>query len=169
MGCMKSTDIEELSAWKPWPRPALARAPEEPGVYIFRLPQCFGRMQGASDIVYIGLAKKSIKRRLIGHRRTAIGLFADSYGDVGTLQVAWKSCEPSEATMMESRLLGKHRREHVELPPLNRQQPLKALQEFFKEIGQLSNRPVDDELEIRGLGAIGQLEQMVAARAKHNP
>jgi len=71
--------------------------------------------------------------------------------------------------VMESRLLGKHRREHIELPPLNRQQPLKALQQFFKAISQLGNRPVDDELEERGLGAIKQLEGKVAARANPIP
>jgi predicted GIY-YIG superfamily endonuclease len=122
-------------------------------------------MQGASDIVYIGLAKKNIRKRLKGHRHTAIGLFANFYREVGTLQVAWKSCrDQSEAMLMESKLLGKHRRQHIELPPLNRQQPLKALQQFFKAIGQLSNRPVDDELEGRGLGAIEELRIKVAAR-----
>jgi predicted GIY-YIG superfamily endonuclease len=163
-------DIGELSAWESWPRPALARAPETPGVYVFRLSNCFGRMQDASDIVYIGLAKKSIKERLKGHRYTAVGLFARSYSDLGTLQVAWKSCrDQPEAMQTESKLLGRHRREHIELPPLNRQQPLKELQQFFKEVGRLSNRPVNDELEEGAMGAIEQLKKMVAARAKPNP
>jgi predicted GIY-YIG superfamily endonuclease len=167
---VKSTDIEELSDWESWPHPARAKAPETPGVYIFRLSNCFGRMQGTSDIVYIGLAKKNIKRRLADHRHTAIGLFANSYRDLGDLQVAWKSYrEQSEAMVMESRLLGKHRREHMELPPLNRQQPLKELQQFFKAAGQLINRPVDDEVEGRLLGVFGQLEKAFAARAKPNP
>jgi hypothetical protein len=71
--------------------------------------------------------------------------------------------------VMESRLLGKHRRKHVELPPLNRQQPLKNLQDFFKAIGRMSNRQIDDELEEDGVAAIRRLEKLVETRTKPNP
>ena len=164
---MKSTDIEELSAWEPWARGALARAPETPGVYIFRLSTSFGRMQGSSDIVYVGLAKKNLRKRLELHRRTAIGLFAKVYGEGGTLQVAWKSCrEQSEAMVLECRFLLKHRRDHIELPPLNRQQPFKVLEQYFRAVSQLGHVQNDDQLEERALATFRQLEGRVAARTK---
>lgn len=167
---MKSTDIKELSAWEQWPRSALAKAPETPGVYIFRLSTCFGRMQGVSDITYIGLAKRNLRKRLELHQRTAIGLFARFHGEVGTLQVAWKSCrEQSETTVMECRFLLRHRRDHMELPPLNRQQPFKVLEQYFKAMSQLGNVQNDDQLEERALAAFRQLEERVLACTKPSP
>lgn len=166
---MKSTDIKELSVWDSWPRPALSKAPETPGVYIFRLSECFGRMQGESDIVYIGSAK-NMKRRLTGHRLAAIGSLArvPRYG--GTLQVAWKSCrEESEAISEESRLLRKYARQHIDHPPLNRQQPLKVWQQYLEALSQLLNVEVDDQLEERGRAAFQQLEEQVASRRKPEP
>jgi hypothetical protein len=164
---VKSTDIAQLSAWESWPHPALTRAPETPGVYVFRLSKCFGRMQGESDIVYIGLAKKNIKGRIGRHRYTAIGLVLKIFRNVGTLQVAWKSCSrQSDAMSLESTLLGRYAREHIELPPSNRQQSLKDLQQLFKALGKLGNVEVNDQLEERVLAALPQLE---APRPKPNP
>jgi hypothetical protein len=164
---MRATDIEGLSPWELWPRPALERAPETSGVYVFKLSRCFGRMRGESDIVYVGLAEKSIKGRLGSHRYTEIGLSTNLVEDFGTLQVAWKPCgSDSEARFMESTILGRHRRDHVELPPFNRQQPFKVLQQYFEALGQLGNVPVSDGLEDRGMAAFRQLEDQVARRPK---
>ena len=156
---MKSTEIRELSAWEVWPQPALVKAPQTPGVYIFRLSKFFGRMQGESDIVYIGLATKSVRGRIGHHRYTAVGLIQKTFRDVGTLQVAWKSCPGrSDAMVMESRLLGRYAREHVEHPPCNRQQSLRALQQYFEALGELTNVRVNDQLEERALAAFQELE-----------
>ena len=59
-----------------------------------------------------------------------------------------------------------HAREHIELPPSNRQQSLKDLQQLFKALGKLGNVEVNDQLEERVLAALPQLE---APRPKPNP
>ncbi len=70
---------------------------------------------------------------------------------------------------MESRLLGKHVRDHIEHPPLNRQQPLKVLQQLFEAIGQLAKVQVDDQLEERVLGTMDeQFRKIVTARSNPN-
>lgn len=151
---MRSTDISEMSAWEAWPNP-LGPVPETPGVYALRASRCFGRACGESDIVYVGLARKSLRRRLAGHQRAAsderylLGRLAKA---LGSLEVCWKSCDlQSDAMVIESRLLGGYAREHVELPPANRQQPLRSLQDCFYHLAKLAKTQVDSGLEERAM------------------
>lgn len=167
---MTSSDIVELSAWEFWPQPALAKAPQTPGAYIFRLPMSFGRMQGSSDIVYVGLAKASLRRTLTGHRHRGIGKLLRLVEDLGGLQVAWRICpNRTDAELTESRLLGKYARQHIELPPLNCQQSLRAWQQYIKELSKLSGTQIDDQFENGGMALIYELEKRVAARQVASP
>lgn len=70
---MNSRDIEELTVWESWPDPALARAPNKPGLYVFRIAceATLPRVKGQSDIVYIGTnrrGKGTIRSRLNWHK-----------------------------------------------------------------------------------------------------
>src|SRR4029077_19422059 len=113
---------------------AIDKAPYSPGVYVFRLSGavCFPRVKGESDIVYIGTTEDgegTVRKRLIAHHNT---FSADDrfwlrriQTEIGQLEVAWKRLEKHfDAQWIESDLLGRYAREHIEFPPANRQQSL---------------------------------------------
>jgi len=133
---MKSTDIKGLSVWVDWSLGAVESAPSAPGVYILRMEgqKELRRVIGSSDIVYIGSSKKrTIKDRLKGHFRKNRALDRVCK-NVGQLEVAWRSFATDEnVELCECELIGRYEQDHVDLPPVNRTQPLAKWQELRKD------------------------------------
>lgn len=131
---MNSTELIDYSTWIDWFRKAVRRVPQKPGVYIFRLIRgaTLARLKGNSDIIYIGSTKKgkrTLRDRLKDHlsprgdkRDTGYRLKRVT-NEVGSLEVAWRvfDCHDS-AQACERQLLKRFEQDHIELPPLNRQE-----------------------------------------------
>lgn len=134
---MKSTEIDELGQWEQWPTAALDKSPGTPGIYVFRLPACFGRLRGESDIIRIGTTekgKRTIRDRLKEHYRSrkdqwsVLGMICREHPDI---QVAWKECASHmDGRIRESDLLVRYWQDHLEFPPANRRQSLATLQKL---------------------------------------
>jgi excinuclease UvrABC nuclease subunit len=136
---MNSTDLKPhgISNWLPFShlaeRQLLTALPTCPGVYVIRLPQPEPRLQGASDIAYIGRA---------GNRNGLRGRVRQYFhpGPMQTTNIVMRQriCAPgcalqlgfavtdtvATARRLESDLLLQFEKEHGELPPYNRQRAL---------------------------------------------
>lgn len=142
---MDSTQLSkfkrQFSNWYPFDEQGIENAPQKPGVYVIRKAngQRFGRLQGKSDVLYIGSceAKKGIKQRLQQYLHPGptqwtdrrINQLAKKY----EMEVAWCLCD--EPRNFEHNLLVQYLKDHDELPPLNRagiRQLYKTLTEKIK-------------------------------------
>src|SRR5260370_32446501 len=134
---MDSTELADLVEWKRWDPGAFQGAPRKPGIYVFRLNQAINRLKGKSDIVYIGSTvkgRRTIQDRLKDHlgvrkveRNTAYYL-ERVQREVNTLEVSWKALETHDEAMDEERvLLVKYMADHIEFPPLNRQESVRKI------------------------------------------
>lgn len=91
------------------------------------------RLKGESDIIYIGIAT-NIQKRLRSHlnimaveRNTAFYL-QRIQTEVGSVQVGWQIFEEHDtAKSLERNLLARYTEDHVEFPPLNRQESGKKM------------------------------------------
>jgi hypothetical protein len=131
---MDSSSIEGFSTWNEWGSRVAIQVPAKPGVYIFRLApsQRIRRLKGFSDLVYMGATKKgkrTLRDRLEDHLRPRVDMRDLGYQlervikEVGPLQVAWKPLdEHFDARWLERRLLTQYQDDHLEFPPLNRQE-----------------------------------------------
>jgi len=133
---MLSNELEGFATWVSWNADAVDRAPEQPGVYVFRRMAGYGisvrRIVGESDIIYIGGTprKGTLQSRLRNHLKPRAdekdaGCQIDRVQkEVGPLEVAWKTFEMTcDAATCESTLLYRYAKDHIELPPLNNQIP----------------------------------------------
>jgi len=141
---MDSGSIAGFSDWYSWPEPAVEKAPLSPGVYVFRLKGSkFGRLKGESDLVYVGTTKKGksgLKGRLQSHagRKDERNWIRRVRVEVGDLEVAWLKLETHPAARLrESELLAQYSRDHIELPPGNRQQSEKSFQDVLHQLPKL--------------------------------
>jgi hypothetical protein len=126
---MDSTQLRSFrrgfSDWHPFDKRSIKSAPQQIGVYIIRKAegQCFGRLRGESDILYIGSTKSEggLKKRLQHYfhpgptqwTNRRINELANKY----RMEVAWCPC--SEPRNLEHELLKRYLKEHDELPPFN--------------------------------------------------
>jgi hypothetical protein len=143
-------------------------APRTPGVYVFRTAggQAFPRLRGKSDIVYIGVAgkgKSTIRQRLKKHltvrrdRQDAAHRLNRVVKEVRSLEVGWVSfAHEDEARAAESELFDIYARDHIELPPLDRQESGIKVRARSRLTGLL---PADKRQEA--------LAKLRAARSKH--
>lgn len=144
---MNSGDLSDFSTWHPWSSAIIQNAPATPGVYVFRFSggQPIRRLKGESNIVYIGSTKKgkarsgSVQRRLKQHLRTREGKIDIGYRiervlkEIGRLEVAWRSFDTdADAQWHEAELLERYETDHIELPPLNRQESGKKVRYALK-------------------------------------
>jgi hypothetical protein len=88
----------------------------------------FGRLKGESDLVYVGSASR-IRQRLEQHLRPRDDERDVGYRlqrvqrEVGPLEVSWRGCgSHRDAKFEEGTILRRYRDQHIELPPLNRQE-----------------------------------------------
>jgi hypothetical protein len=146
---MNSSDLSGFSVWYQWPRDVISNAPSTPGVYVFKLAggESLCRLKGKSDIVYIGRTKKgkvrtgSVQRRLKQHLRTREDKIDIGYRiervlkEIGRLEVAWRSFDAdADAQSHEAELLERYDTDHIELPPLNRQESGKKVRQALKRL-----------------------------------
>jgi hypothetical protein len=104
---MKSDELPDSSNWHSWNSEMIAQAPDRPGAYVIRLSgKSFGRLQGESDVVYIGCAPDgAIRNRLKNHLRPNSSNRLRDVQRVGSLQ-AWKELKSAdEANDEEAKLL----------------------------------------------------------------
>jgi hypothetical protein len=127
---MTSKDLQGFSAWVSFSRRGIEGAHNKAGAYVIRTcaGKLFGRLNGSSDIVYIGRASQ-LRRRLKQHlnprydERDIASILKRIQSDFGPLDVSWKeSGDTAKAKLEETKLLEKYLSDHIELPPLNRQE-----------------------------------------------
>jgi hypothetical protein len=131
---MNSNELVDYPSWLGWFRKAVDHAPEKPGVYIFRLIRTptLARLKGHSDIIYIGSTKKgerTLRDRLKDHLRPRgdkrdLGYRLKRVTDeAGSVEVAWRVFDSHDSAQeCERQLLKRFEKDHIELPPLNRQE-----------------------------------------------
>jgi hypothetical protein len=105
------------------------------------------RIKGQSDIVYIGSTKRGkrgIRQRLQQHLRVREGGVDTGYRldrvvkEVGALEIAWLTCPThDDALWHEGELLSQYQSDHIELPPLNRQESGKKIQYVLRTLLKL--------------------------------
>lgn len=143
---MKSSDLSDFGSWERFSKTTVDRARREPGVYVFRLAEgrTFPRLVGESDLVYIG-SSTSLQRRLRDHLRPRederdIGYRLKRVEDqVSALELAWKTFETyGDAETLEWELLEQYQRDHIEFPPLNRQESGKRILKAKRDLLSLS-------------------------------
>jgi excinuclease UvrABC nuclease subunit len=114
-----------ISEWHPFNKETVKSAPEQHGIYMFRMAQSkrFGRLKGESDILYIGSTKGSrgLRGRLQQYLSPGPTQWTNRRVRAMTqkrnTEVAWCSCE--EAGNLELELLHRYSEDNDELPPLN--------------------------------------------------
>lgn len=133
---MNSTDLipPGFREWAPFNLQAekvtLAHTPRQCGVYVVRSPRPFGRFRGESDIVYVGSASNAngLKRRIRSYfhpgpsMRTSLRIRSklDLIDDLHiSCRITLASEDPRD---IEHEILLAYEREHLELPPFNRQE-----------------------------------------------
>jgi hypothetical protein len=57
--------------------------------------------------------------------------------EIGQLEVGWVSCERAEVLALESELLDAYAKDHIELPPLNRQESGIRVRQLLRLISSL--------------------------------
>ncbi len=141
---MTSAECPEFGRWITWGPRSAQGVPNKPGTYIFRLAgRNFGRLKEESDILYIGCAKnQNLQQRAKQHLHCRedekdIGyLIKRVEEEVGPVEFAWK--ENADPTAGERELLARYREDHIELPPLNSNQPGKKYTLAERRFAQLS-------------------------------
>lgn len=117
--------------WKNW---EIFETPfhDKNGVYAFRLKYKFARLDGMSDVLYIGMCNQNPKRnkrpglwhRLNNYRHNLRGgperlkRVTDLVGGMSEIEYAYAVCNSPRET--EKALLESYYQRHFELPPLNR-------------------------------------------------
>jgi hypothetical protein len=131
-----SQQFQGFSAWFLFSRQGIEGARNKAGVYVIRTRAgaLFGRLKGKSDIVYIGNGSQ-LRQRPEQHltsredERDVGYLLKRVENEVGPLELSWKECsDRGSAKLEEARILREHAEQHIELPPLNRQETGKRLQ-----------------------------------------
>jgi hypothetical protein len=162
---MTSSDLSKFSNWQEWNPEAVRKAPNLPGVYAFRLAgKSFGRFNGSSDLVYIGCTESvdgTIQRRLSDHLPSRANVQSVARRllnaqKVGKIEVCWKALKTAEeASKNEAKLLRAYVRDHIELPPINRNEPdadtrlkIEAVAEYIQSQDIFKCQSLEDAREL---------------------
>lgn len=117
--------LVKLSEWFPFSEDYIKNAPQQHGIYIIRMAngQRFGRLNGESDILYIGCTRcrGGLRQRLFQYfhpgstqwTNRRINEIMKKY----PIEVAWHPCQNPQN--LEHSLLKKYLEDHDELPPFN--------------------------------------------------
>lgn len=123
MNSKKTQKEKSLSKFYPLTSDVLSVLPKKSGFYIFRLANShyFGRLKGNSDILYIGSASTTLKRRIKSYfnpgRSQKTSIRINSMMEKYDIEIAWNKClNPKKE---EAELLENYFSEHDELPPFN--------------------------------------------------
>jgi hypothetical protein len=152
---MRSTDLTpDFPGWTKWGARILQDVPHRAGVYVFRLAEGRSnqRLKAESDIIYIGCAT-NCQDRLRSHlnvrtieRNTAYYLRRVEQ-EIGPLEISCRTFETQDkARNLERSLLAKFAEDHIEFPPLNRQESgkkIRMVEELLEVLtpGQRQNLP----------------------------
>jgi hypothetical protein len=123
-----------FSSWYPFSKENLRKAPEEIGVYVFRKAKAemFGRLNGKSDILYIGSSKKGLRSRLQNYMHPGPTQWTNQriheYTVKNSVEVSWLTFQGPKN--LEHDLLKQYFSDHWELPPLN----FAAIRTLFKPL-----------------------------------
>jgi len=118
-------NINGLSDWFSFDEQIVKQAPDRNGVYVFRRAGAknFGRLQGQSDILYIGSTKSEggLRQRFYHYLHPGPTQWTNHrIHDLlkrYPMEIAWFVCDNS--VNLENSLLKQYISEHDELPPLN--------------------------------------------------
>lgn len=122
----------ELSLSNPALDAIIADLPITIGVYAMVASHIFGRLNGQSDILYIGSAtreRKGLKGRVKQYirpgrtQKTSLRINANLKAGLNEAKVFLWICETPAAKNLESNLLKQYETAHRELPPWNRSLP----------------------------------------------
>jgi len=121
---MISSQLIRFSSWFPIDKEGIKNSPKKPGTYVIRVKggKCFRRLQGETDIIYIG-STVQLRRRFYQYLHPGptqwtnkrINKFLKKY----SLEIAWS--ENDEPGILEHNLLRQFAEDHDEFPPLNLQ------------------------------------------------
>jgi len=111
------------SDWKPYTSDIVrADAPQEPGIYEVRTTFEFGRLNGSSRVVYIGVGERGLRKRLIGKEPPSAEWWLREKDH--PLEIRWAVFEGNDASRMaEDRRLAEYIDRHWEPPPANHKGP----------------------------------------------
>ncbi len=126
---MDSTQLNKivngLSRWFHFDKRVLKQVPKQGGIYVIRLAdaQIIGRLQGESDILYIGSSKSKggLRQRISQYFHPGPTQFTNrrirDLTERYPMEIAWFPCD--EPVNIENNLLRQYISDHDELPPLN--------------------------------------------------
>lgn len=142
---------KEFSSWYPLDNDCIMDAPQKSGIYVIRMSggKCFGRLQGETDIVYIG-STKQLKRRFYQFLHPGptqwtnqrINQLLKKY----SFEIAW--LENDNPKIPEHNLLRQFLAEHDEFPPLNRADIRKMGIKILQQVHVLPS--MDKEVKTNG-------------------
>jgi len=117
----------KFTAWQPWAT-SFEQFPSQPGLYVFRHKNQFGRLKGETDILYIGSCKSTLRQRLKFYIKPGPTQFTSqrlhqflNMEDYHNVEIAWSIHPEDSVRRIENELLDLFVQEHHELPPWNRQ------------------------------------------------
>ncbi len=143
---MNSTDIESINketvSWLSFEKDIVSKASRENGVYILRLAtgKLFGRLRGASDILYVGSStcQGGLRQRLLHYFHPGptqwTNLRINSYLNRYKMEIAWLLT--NNPLNLEHKLLTQYEEDHDEQPPFNHADT-RRFQENRTETGSL--------------------------------
>ena len=137
-----------MTRWSKWilftAESIRAAAPEEPGIYEVRTAFEFGRLNGTTRVMYIGVGERGLRRRLDGKEPPSAEWWLRENGH--PLEVRWAIFEgPSAARMAEDRRLAEYIERHWEPPPANHRGPrYKGMGLRVREVLEDASYPVCD-------------------------
>ena len=116
---------KDFETWYSFDQQRIEKAPREKGVYVIRqvAEKSFGRLQGQSDIFYIGstTSKGELRQRLIQYLHPAPTQWTNQRINESLkkyqMEVAWCPCRVP--VNLEHDLLRQYLNDHDELPPFN--------------------------------------------------
>lgn len=142
---MKSADLSDFEGNADFDS-AFKSAPEGPGVYFLRLKsgKTFPRINGETDIVYIG-SSKNLKRRFNQYcnpgstqwTNRKVKRFVKEYGHDS--EFFWKKTSSDRIKIEEHNLLRRFEQEHHEKPPLNGADSRNLKLEFKEDLHIVDN------------------------------
>ncbi len=120
-----NSSVRNSVSWRPFDAEQSFQAPEDNGVYVLRQAggKLFGRLKGASDILYIGssICQGGLKQRLSHYFHPGptqwTNLRINSFLSKYKMEIAWFVCD--EPVNLEHSLLKRYLDDHDELPPFN--------------------------------------------------
>lgn len=147
---MTSADLPDSLIWSELSALWAKGAPNSRGVYVLRLARAIARLKGQSDVLYVGrtrMPKATLRSMLTHHVRPRVNEKDIGYRVFRILQEVPDArveftCIPFptnvESGLYEASLLRRYERDHLEFPPLNRQEAGRFYQQVRRAFKNLT-------------------------------